>query len=40
MPQTVLIDREGRIRAWLAGEADWNSPEVRALVDEALAEGG
>ena len=40
MPQTVLIDRQGRIRAWLAGEADWNSPEVRALVDELVAEGG
>lgn len=40
MPQTVLIDQEGRIRAWLAGEADWNSPEARALVDALLAEGG
>lgn len=38
MPQTILIDREGRIRAWLTGEADWNSPEARALVDALLAE--
>jgi len=38
MPQTLLIDRQGRIRAWLAGEADWNSPEARALVDALLAE--
>ena len=38
MPQTILIDRQGRIRAWLAGEADWNSPEARALVDALLAE--
>lgn len=39
MPQTMLIDRQGRIRAWLAGEADWSSPEVRALIDALLAEG-
>ena len=39
MPQTILIDRQGRIRAWLSGEADWSSPEARALVDALLAEG-
>lgn len=38
MPQTILIDRQGRMRAWLAGEADWNSPEARALIDALLAE--
>ena len=38
MPQTLVIDREGRIRAWLAGEADWSSPEARALIDAILAE--
>ncbi|MBN8551281.1 MAG: TlpA family protein disulfide reductase [Caulobacterales bacterium] len=38
MPQTILIDRDGRIRAWLAGEADWNSPEARALIDTLVAE--
>jgi thiol-disulfide isomerase/thioredoxin len=38
MPQTLVIDRQGRIRAWLAGEADWSSPEARALVDALLAE--
>lgn len=40
MPQTILLDREGRIRAALLGEADWDGPEVRALIDALLAEGG
>jgi thiol-disulfide isomerase/thioredoxin len=39
MPQTVILDRQGRIRAHLSGEADWASPEARALVDALLAEG-
>ena len=39
MPQTVLLDRRGRIRAHFSGEADWASPEVRALIDALLAEG-
>lgn len=39
MPQTVLIDRQGRIQAWQAGEADWNGPEARAMVDAMLATG-
>lgn len=38
MPQTVLLDREGRIRANLSGEADWAGPEARALIDALLAE--
>ena len=38
MPQTVLLDRQGRIRASFSGEADWASPEARALVDALLAE--
>lgn len=38
MPQTVLLDRKGRIRAHFSGEADWASPESRALVDALLAE--
>ncbi|WP_298161284.1 TlpA disulfide reductase family protein [Brevundimonas sp.] len=38
MPQTILLDREGRIRAAFAGEADWSSPEARALIDAVLAE--
>ena len=38
MPQTILLDRQGRIRASFAGEADWNSPEAHALIDALLAE--
>ena len=38
MPQTILLDRQGRIRATFAGEADWASAEARALVDALLAE--
>jgi thiol-disulfide isomerase/thioredoxin len=38
MPQTILLDRQGGIRATFAGEADWNSPEARALIDAVLAE--
>jgi thiol-disulfide isomerase/thioredoxin len=38
MPQTVLLDRQGRIRAHFSGEADWASPEARALMDALLAE--
>jgi thiol-disulfide isomerase/thioredoxin len=40
MPQTILLDRQGRIRAAFAGEADWNSPEAKALIDAVLAEQG
>ena len=38
MPQTILLDRQGRIRAAFAGEADWSSAEARALIDAVLAE--
>lgn len=38
MPQTVLLDRQGRIRAWKTGAADWSGPEARAAVDALLAE--
>lgn len=38
MPQTILLDRQGRIRAAFAGEADWSSAEARALIDALLAE--
>ncbi len=37
MPQTILLDRQGRIRAAFAGEADWNGPQARALIDAVLA---
>ncbi|QCQ97663.1 TlpA disulfide reductase family protein [Brevundimonas sp. SGAir0440] len=39
MPQTIVLDRQGRIRAVMKGEADWSSPEARALIDAILAEG-
>ena len=39
MPQTAIIDRQGRVRALMTGEADWNAPEARALIDALLAEG-
>ena len=38
MPQTILLDRQGRIRAAFSGEADWNGPRARALIDAVLAE--
>jgi thiol-disulfide isomerase/thioredoxin len=38
MPQTIVLDRQGRQRARFAGEADWHSPEARALMDALLAE--
>ena len=39
MPQTILLDRQGHIRAAFSGEADWNSPEARAVIDAVLSEG-
>ena len=38
MPQTILLDRRGNVRAVLTGEADWASDEAKALVDALLAE--
>lgn len=38
MPQTILLDRQGRIRAAFAGEADWAGPQARALIEALLAE--
>ncbi|MGA0546454.1 TlpA family protein disulfide reductase [Brevundimonas sp. VNH65] len=38
MPQTAIIDRQGRVRAVMTGEADWNTPEARALIDALLVE--
>lgn len=40
MPQTVLIDRKGQVRASYSGGADWAGPEARALVEALLAEPG
>ncbi len=38
MPQTILLDRQGRVRATLTGGADWSGPEARALIDALLSE--
>lgn len=39
MPTTLLIDRQGREIGRLAGPAEWDSDEARALVAAALAAG-
>ena len=39
LPTTLIYDKTGHERARLAGGADWNSPEARAVV-EALLKGG
>jgi thiol-disulfide isomerase/thioredoxin len=39
MPQTILLDRRGNVRAVLTGEADWAGEEAKALVEALLAEG-
>ena len=38
-PNTILIDRQGRIVARVAGERDWGTPEARRLVEWLLAQG-
>ena len=37
-PQTILLDRQGNVRAVLTGEADWASDEAKALVEALMAE--
>jgi thiol-disulfide isomerase/thioredoxin len=37
-PTTIIFDRQGRERAMMSGEADWASPEARAVVDQLAAE--
>lgn len=38
MPQTILLDRQGRVRAVMTGEADWAGPDAFALIEALLAE--
>jgi thiol-disulfide isomerase/thioredoxin len=38
LPVTVILDREGRELGRLTGEADWVSPEAKALVAAVLAQ--
>lgn len=37
-PTTIIIDAQGREVARVAGEADWDAPEVKALLDRLLRE--
>jgi thiol-disulfide isomerase/thioredoxin len=37
-PTTIIFDRSGQERAIMSGEADWDSPEARAVVDRLSAE--
>jgi thiol-disulfide isomerase/thioredoxin len=39
LPATVLLDRQGNEIGRLLGPADWASPEAKALIKAALAEG-
>jgi thiol-disulfide isomerase/thioredoxin len=38
-PTTILYDKSGMERARLSSEADWSSPDAKALVDQLLTEG-
>ncbi len=35
-PTTIIFDREGRERAVMSGEADWSSPQARAVMERML----
>lgn len=37
-PTTIVYAKDGRELGRVAGEADWNSPEARAMIEAALAE--
>jgi hypothetical protein len=39
-PTTVIYGKDGMEQARVSGDADWTTPEARALVDKALAGGG
>jgi thiol-disulfide isomerase/thioredoxin len=39
LPVTVILDREGREIARLTGEADWNGPAARAVLEGLLDDG-
>jgi thiol-disulfide isomerase/thioredoxin len=40
LPLTVLLDRQGREIARLAGPAEWDSPEAEAVIRAAIADRG
>ncbi|MFD1880171.1 TlpA family protein disulfide reductase [Paracoccus pacificus] len=37
LPVTILLDREGREIARLIGGAEWDTPEARAIIQQAIA---
>lgn len=39
LPMTVILDREGRVRGQLQGDADWDSDAAKALVRHYVEEG-
>jgi len=39
VPESFLLDRDGRIVRRLIGNHDWNSPANRDLIDRLLAQG-
>ena len=40
LPVSVLLDRQGGEVARLLGDADWNGPDARALIDALVAAEG
>ncbi len=36
LPSAYVLDKDGKVRGYLAGPADWNSAEARALIDYYL----
>lgn len=38
LPVTIILDRNGQEIARLTGDADWNSPEARALLEAIVAQ--
>lgn len=39
VPETFIIDRQGRIVAHHSGAFDWSQPEIRTAIEELLAQG-
>jgi hypothetical protein len=35
-PTTLLYDRSGHLKGVMEGDADWSSPEAKAVVDQLL----
>jgi thiol-disulfide isomerase/thioredoxin len=39
LPTSFLIDRQGRVLGRVEGEAEWDSPKMRAILDPLLTQG-